>query len=119
SVDGAALKMRSRRKIDQMKIEIVKIMSQFPQKPLVVVANKTDRISAEDLEKLNVSLSGVEGAHFVPISAKENIGIDKLQMKLLEFVNTGELRNNNTIVTNSRHYNALLSALEEINRVQE
>ena len=31
----------------------------------------------------------------------------------------GALRNNNTIVTNSRHYNALLGALEEINRVQE
>src|SRR5690606_5574263 len=53
------------------------------------------------------------------LSAKTGEGIDELQMKLLEFVNTGELRNNNTIVTNSRHYNALLSALEEINRVQE
>ncbi|WP_255702725.1 hypothetical protein [Antarcticibacterium sp. 1MA-6-2] len=30
-----------------------------------------------------------------------------------------ELRNNNTIVTNSRHYNALLKALEEINKVQD
>lgn len=53
------------------------------------------------------------------LSAKTGEGIDELQMKLLEFVNTGELRNNNTIVTNSRHYSALLSALEEINRVQE
>jgi len=100
-------------------IEIEKIKNQFPQKPLVIVANKTDRISNEDLEKLTVSLSGVEGSHFVPISAKESIGIEELRMKLLDFVNTGELRNNNTIVTNSRHYNALLSALEEINRVQE
>ena len=99
--------------------EAEKIKNQFPLKPLLIVANKTDRISAEDLKKLSVTLSGVEGAHFLPISAKNNIGVDDLKSKLLAFVNTGELRNNNTIVTNSRHYNALLKALEEINRVQE
>jgi len=38
---------------------------------------------------------------------------------LLSFVDDGALRNNDTIVTNSRHYNALLLALEEINKVQE
>ncbi len=100
-------------------IETKKIKNQFPLKPLLIVANKTDQLSAEDLENLTGSLSGVEGSHFLPISAKENIGIEDLQMKLLDFVNTGELRNNNTIVTNSRHYNALLSALAEINQVQE
>ncbi len=60
-----------------------------------------------DLEDLNT------------ISAKTGKGVEDLQQKLLEFVNTGELRNNNTIVTNTRHYNALLSALEEINKVQD
>jgi tRNA modification GTPase len=29
------------------------------------------------------------------------------------------LRNNDSIVTNSRHYSALLNALEEINKVQK
>ena len=53
------------------------------------------------------------------LSAKENIGIEILQDKLLEFVNTGALRSNDTIVTNSRHYDSLLKAQEEINKVQE
>lgn len=103
----------------RFKVEIEKIKNQFPQKPLLIVVNKIDQITREDLEKMSASLSRVEGSQFVPISAKENTGIDVLQKKLLDFVNTGELRNNNTIVTNSRHYNSLLKALEEINRVQE
>ena len=37
----------------------------------------------------------------------------------MSFVNTGALRNNDTIVTNSRHYDALLKAFEEIQKVKE
>ena len=103
----------------QVKFEIEKIKNQFPQKPLIIVANKVDRLSDSKIEELNVSLSSVEGSSYLPISAKSGEGVEDLQQKLLQFVNTGELRNNNTIVTNSRHYNALLSALEEINKVQD
>ena len=99
--------------------EIEKIKNQFPQKPLIIVANKTDRLPDSQIEQLNVTLSRVEGSHYLPISAKTGTGVEELQQKLLQFVNTGELRNNNTIVTNSRHYNSLLKALEEINKVQE
>lgn len=105
--------------LDQIKLEIEKIKNQFPQKPLVIVANKIDQLSEAQIKQLNVSLSSVEGSSYLPISAKTGEGVEELQQKLLQFVNTGELRNNNTIVTNSRHYNALLSALEEINKVQE
>lgn len=99
--------------------EIEKIKNKFPQKPLIIVANKTDQLSEQEIADLNVSLSSVEGSSYLPISAKTGEGVEELQQKLLQFVNTGELRNNNTIVTNTRHYNALLSALEEINKVQE
>ena len=34
---------------------------------------------------------------------------------MLSFVNTGALRNNETIVTNTRHYDSLQKALEEKN----
>jgi len=115
----------------KFKVEIEKIRNKFPQKPLLVVANKTDQLSEAEISNLTVSLSAVEGSNLTDsqnavegsnlifISAKENIGVEELKNKLLEFVNLGELRNNNAIVTNSRHYNALLSALEEINKVQE
>jgi tRNA modification GTPase len=35
----------------------------------------------------------------------------------LSFVNTGALRNNETIITNTRHYDSL-KALEEISKVK-
>ena len=110
---------RSDRTLEQVKTEIRKIRNKFPQKPLIVVANKTDQLPDEQAQELTSHLSGMEGAALQLLSAKTGKGVQELQDKLLQYVNTGELRNNNTIVTNSRHYNALLSALEEINRVEE
>ena len=98
-------------------IGIEKIKNQFPLKPLVVVINKIDLLSEteilnikEQLETLNVKLQ--------TISAKNNLGIEDLKSQLLSFVNTGALRNNETIVTNTRHYDSLLKALEEIQKVR-
>lgn len=100
-------------------LEIEKIKNRFSQKPLLIIANKIDLLNKKQIANLKVSLSAVEGSHYLLLSAKTGEGVEELKMRLLEFVNTGELRNNNTIVTNSRHYNSLLSALEEINKVQE
>ena len=98
-------------------IEIEKIKNQFPLKPLVVVINKIDLLSEAEilniekqLETLNVKLE--------TISAKNKEGIDTLKKQLISFVNTGALRNNETIVTNTRHYDSLIKALEEIQKVQ-
>ena len=41
-----------------------------------------------------------------------------MKKQLISFVNTGALRNNETIVTNTRHYDSLIKALEEIQKVQ-
>jgi tRNA modification GTPase len=107
----------------ELQVEIAKIHNQFPQKPLLVIVNKVDTLNVDAQEKLKKELkeiaSKVENAQYLLLSAKTGLGVEELQQKLLQFVNTGELRNNNTIVTNSRHYNALLSALEEINKVQQ
>ncbi len=97
-------------------LEIEKIKNQFPLKPLVAIINKLDLMTefeistiCKELETLNIKL--------IFISAKENIGVDDLKNQLLSFVNTGALRNNETIVTNTRHYDSLLKALEEIQKV--
>ena len=55
----------------------------------------------------------------IPISAKEKSGIETLTNQLTSLLNTGALHNNETIVTNSRHYDALLKALNEIKKVDE
>ena len=94
-------------------IEIEKIKNQFPLKPLIIVANKTDQLQESEIKNLQSAISNL---HI--LSAKKGMGVDTLKAKLLDFVNTGALRNDETIVTNSRHYDALLKALEEIEKVQ-
>ena len=51
------------------------------------------------------------------ISAKENKGVDELKDALMLMVNKGKLSNNDTIVSNSRHYEALVNAFESIKQV--
>lgn len=100
--------------------EIEKIKNKYPLKNLIIVANKVDTLSPAHLDELDKLLKSIEGnsSHLL-LSAKTGLGVEELQAKLLEFVNTGALRNNETLVTSSRHYDALLKALEEIVKVQQ
>lgn len=100
--------------IANLQIEIGKIKNKYPQKALLVVANKADMIPSKEKTLLKERLDSLQF-----IAAKTGDGLEELQTRLLEFVNTGALKNNQTIVTNSRHYDALLKALKEIQSVQE
>ena len=98
-------------------IEIEKIKNQFPLKPLVVVINKLDLLTELEISTIRQALEALN-LTLIFLSAKEKIGVDELKNQLLSFVNTGALRNNETIVTNTRHYDSLLKALNEIQNVK-
>ena len=95
-------------------IEIEKIKNKHPQKPLIIIANKIDRLDDSKLVALKNNTPDA-----ILLSAKTGFGVEELTNRLLSLINTGALRNNDTIVTNSRHYDALLKALEEIQKVQQ
>ena len=115
-VDGSRLSVDG--KLETLLLEVGKTRNQFPQKPIVVIINKMDLISPENLSTIDKKLSiNNEQLTTIYISAKANIGVDELKNLLLSFVNTGALRNNETIVTNSRHYDSLIKALDEIQKV--
>jgi tRNA modification GTPase len=97
----------------KFQIEIEKIKNQFPLKPLIIIGNKADKLSEEETKNLKLQIPSI-----LLLSAKEKLGIDDLKNQLLSFVNTGALRNNETIITNTRHYDSLLKALEEIQKVK-
>jgi tRNA modification GTPase len=97
--------------------EIEKVKNKYPLKPLLVVINKIDLLSEADIADIRLQLQALD-VTLETISAKENLGIDSLKNQLMSFVNTGALRNNETIVTNTRHYDSLLKALEEIQKVR-
>ncbi len=102
-----------------VKIDIEKIRNQYPLKPIVVIINKQDLIPTENHTVISQELTtDNHQPTTLFISAKNKIGIDQLKDTLLSFVNTGALRNNETIVTNTRHYDSLLKALDEIQKVK-
>lgn len=99
--------------LNSVQVEIEKIRNQFPLKPLVIIGNKADKLTAAQTALIQSEIPDI-----LLISAKQNMNVEELKGKLLSFVNTGALRNNETIVTNTRHYDSLLKALEEIQKVQ-
>lgn len=99
--------------LEALKSEIEQIKNKYPLKTLLVLFNKMDLMSAELVKSIQSEISNA-----LLISAKNKLGIDELKNQLLSFVNTGALRNNETIVTNTRHYDSLLKALEEIQKVR-
>ena len=99
--------------LDGLKREIEEIKNKYPQKALLVIMNKMDLLQETEVSTLTYQISNL-----ILISAKQKVGIDHLKGQLLGLVNTGALRNNETIVTNTRHYDSLIKALEEIQKVQ-
>ena len=116
-VDG--LELNHEGALDSLVIALNKTQNQYPQKTIVTIINKKDLISEENILKIEKKLTtNNQQPTTIFISAKNKEGIDELKNTLLSFVNTGALRNNETIVTNTRHYDSLLKALDEIQKVK-
>lgn len=93
--------------------EIETIKTRFPNKKLLVIANKIDLIPQQEVASLQAEIDNL-----IPLSAKNKVGIDELKNELTSLVNIGALSNNETIVTNSRHFESLNNALIAISSVQ-
>lgn len=86
---------------------------QYPEKETLVVLNKMD---LTDKAFLSQVFSELEPLH---MSAKTGTGLELLKTKLLDMVHMGKLQNNDTIITNARHYDALRLALQNIQKVKD
>lgn len=91
-------------------IPFKELEEKFPKKELIFVLNKVDKDSAKNVE---------EQGNILQISAKTGQGVEDLKKELLKKSVATNINDGNTIVTNSRHYGALQSALEEIAKVKE
>ncbi|TAI48592.1 tRNA uridine-5-carboxymethylaminomethyl(34) synthesis GTPase MnmE [Flagellimonas allohymeniacidonis] len=90
------------------------LKDQYPNKRILPICNKLDRLTKKQIHDIEEEIQNV-----LFISAKNGTGIDTLQETLFGLVDTGALSGDETIVSNSRHYDALLKALEEIQKVKE
>ena len=86
--------------------ELSKVKKELKENVLILI-NKIDLKNEVDID-FNEAIC---------ISAKNNKGIDTLRKKLVSFINTNDLSNNETIITNLRHYEELQLTLHEINTI--
>lgn len=92
--------------------QIQQTTTEHPDKQHIIVFNKMDLGDIECLTK------EFENQSFLGLSAKTGQGVETLKTQLLQLVQTGQLRNNDTIITNARHYDALRLALDNIQKVK-
>ena len=99
-----------------------KILPRCEKKHLIVVFNKTDIIHETQKDALKTLFQqrfSQERREMVFISAKQKFHTDELEKMLVNAAHLPTITQNDIIVTNVRHYEALSKALEAIHRVQK
>ena len=88
---------------------ITDILQRTENKKLIVIKNKADKADSNSYNSLKLP--------FITISAKFGTGIDELEQAIYEAADIPALTENDIIVTNARHYDALVRAHDSIQRV--
>ena len=91
--------------------EINDVLQRTENKKLIVIKNKADKADNNSYNSLKLP--------FITISAKFGTGIDELEQAIYEAADIPALTENDIIVTNARHYDALVRAHDSIQRVIE
>lgn len=98
-----------------------KILPRCENKHLIVVFNKTELIDDSQRELLkalfNEKLKNEDAEHIF-ISAKKKLKTEELEELLVNAAHLPTITQNDVIVTNIRHHEALSKALEAVHRVQ-
>ena len=89
--------------------EINDILQRTDNKKLIIIKNKSDKADNNSYNSLKLP--------FISISAKFGKGIEELEQAIYEAADIPTLTENDIIVTNARHYEALVRAHEHIQRV--
>ncbi len=95
-------------------LELKKLEEHTDGKQLIAVANKVDK---GNLTQIEAAFGGLNNVIFISAKQKENV--EHLKTLLTGKVKQGLLSNDDVIVSNSRHFEALTNALEHIKLVQE
>lgn len=94
--------------------EIIKLIK---EKKSIVLLNKTDLRNVLDEEEL---ISLIEGKPMITTSITSGIGIDIMEEKIKEMFYGGEIElDSDTTITNVRHKDLLVKALDNINQALE
>jgi tRNA modification GTPase len=95
--------------------ELQQIVNEFEQEQInyILVGNKSDLADAETLNQF----AAFKNSLF--ISAKNNQQIDALKKSLVDNTIQGNIHTESTIVTNARHYEALVGLMQSLEEVEQ
>ena len=107
--------------ISQLTLLSDKILPRCEHKQFILVFNKVELINETQKNELASQFSEHIGSEIesIFISAKQRLHTDELQQRLVAAAHLPTVTQNDVIVTNVRHYEALTRALDAIHRVQE
>lgn len=94
------------------------ILPHCQSKKLIILFNKSELLLPIQKEELATMFANIETEKLF-ISAKKRENITTLEEKLVQAATLPEISLNDIIITNARHYEALVQALNSIHRVQE
>lgn len=96
-----------------------KIIDAIREKKAIILLNKSDLIQVTGEDEIKEKLSGADHK-MIAISAKENLGIDVLEETITEMFFYGTISFNDEVyITNIRHKNALIQAVESLKLVKQ
>lgn len=96
-----------------------KIIDAIREKKAIILLNKSDLIQVTGEDEIKKKLSGADHK-MIAISAKENLGIDVLEETITEMFFHGTISFNDEVyITNIRHKNALIQAVESLKLVKQ
>ena len=99
---------------ERVHLEMKKLEEHTNGKQLIAVANKVDK---GDFTQIEATFGDLHNVLFISAKQKENV--EHLKTLLTEKVKQGLLGNDDVIISNSRHFEALTNALEHIILVQD
>lgn len=96
-----------------------KIIDAIRKKKAIILLNKSDLTQVTGEDEIKEKLSGAD-YKMIAISAKENLGIDVLEETITEMFFHGTISFNDEVyITNIRHKNALIQAVESLKLVKQ
>lgn len=104
---------------DHINKRLDEIRKHIAAQKLIVLLNKADKVEKPVMERLRKSIRLKDQELIFFISARKKTNIDKLEKKLVELSGLKNLGNEGVIITNMRHYEALVKAGEAISRAAE
>ncbi len=99
--------------LQQFETEIQNIAQKYPEKKILIIVNKVDKIDAKDYAMDTTQFPLIE------ISAKHKTGLHTLINNLTSLVAEGKVGANDIVVSNLRHFHSLNEALNSILQVEQ